>query len=221
MTGTARDLALGHSVPFLDARRRNLDLHWHVSGEAGHARADDRFWRAAVALEVEGVPTRSLAPTDLLYHVLEHAHASNLDHLRWAADAMKVLQGAAVDWPRLTSLARERRTVLPMRAALGYLRGALGGPVPAEALGALDAVPVTWLDRLEYENWRAARRYTFGKVILRLWCWHRRSSTATGVRLALDFPGYLGRYYDVASSWRLPALAVQRGFRRIRTHGLF
>jgi hypothetical protein len=218
-SGTERDLALGHSIPFVDARRRNIDLHWHLSDEARHAGADDDFWRAAVPLVVEGVATRALAPADLLHHIVIHAHASNTAHLRWAADAVMVLRGGAVDWARVVRLARERRAILPVRTALAWLRGALDAPVPAEVLGELAAAPVAWIDHLEYAQQRSARKYTFSKVLLRLWCGHRRSTRAGGVALALGFPGYLGRYYGVSSPWRLPALGVERGLRRIRTHG--
>jgi hypothetical protein len=220
MTGSERELALGHSVPFVDARGRNLDLHWHISGEARQPGADEPFWRAAVPLAVEGVATRALAPTDLLYHVIEHAHASNNAHLRWAADAVTVLRGGGIDWARLIAHARARRMVLAVRAALGWLRDALGAGVPDAPIAELEAAPIAWVDRLEYHGRLSANPYSFGRILVRLWCQHRRASPARGLGLAAGFPGYLGAYYDVDSPWRLPALGLRRGLRRIRSHGL-
>jgi hypothetical protein len=219
-TAPAHALARDHSIPFVDRRRRNIDLHWHVAGDACHARADDEMWRAARPLTVEGVATRCLGPTELLYHIVVHAHDSNTAHLRWAADAMKVLAADGIDWDRLVGLARARHTVLPVRLALGYLAGSLDAAVPDAVLRALAQAPIGWLDRTEHRHQLEGNKYTFAKVLLRHWCRHRRSTAATGAALAAGFPAYLARYYGVESVWRLPRLGVVRGLRRIRDRGL-
>jgi hypothetical protein len=82
------------------------------------------------------------------------------------------------------------------------------------------AAPIAWIDRLEDDGRPSANPYSFGRILLRPWCQHRRASPARGIELAAGFPGYLGTYDDVATPWRLPALGLRRGLRRIRGHGL-
>jgi hypothetical protein len=218
--GVERAVARDHSLPFVDARQRNIDLHWCVAGDATHDGADDELWRAAQPFTVGAATTRTLAPADLLYHIVVHAHASETAHLRWAADATKVLQAGPIDWPRLVALAHRRRMVLPVRAALDYLARALDAPVPPEVRAELAAAPVGWIDRVEYRHQLAIGHYPVAKVLVRLWCGHRRASAARGPALVQSFPAYLRRYYETGDTWRLAARAVGRGLRRMRRDGL-
>jgi hypothetical protein len=202
-----------HSCGFKNAAGRAIDLHWFASGEARRPGADDDLWRRSVPLLVDGVPTRALAPTDLLYHVLAHAHASVDPHLRWMADAMTLLR-AGVDWDALVALARARRFARPVADALARLSADLGADVPLPVVAHLAAEPLGWIDRLELRQRRD--RYAVGDVLLRLWSWHRRSAPEEGPALLASFPRFLCSYYDVASAWQLPSLGVSRAWRRLR-----
>lgn len=218
-------LANRHSAGFSDTNGRSFDLHWYVSADALVDDADAPFWAASVPMRLSGVATRALCATDFLHHALAHAAWSGTPHLRWAADAMAVMNGpgaSPIDWSRLVEHAVRRRMVLPLRRSLAWLRHELAAPVPEAVLAELAEVEVGRLARweIDYANRLPPRPNAASKILMRLWFAHQRSSPRTGVALALDFPAYLARYFGVASPWELPAHTVRRAIERVRKDGL-
>jgi hypothetical protein len=183
-----------HAAGHRDAHGHGIDLHWYAALDARWPGADAAFWEAAVPVRFEWIETRALAPTDLLYTVLAHGYGSFAPHLRWAADAATLVRDAAIDWPRLVRLAETRRLVRAVHAQLAWLRARLGVAVPDEVMAQLASSAVPWIDRLEHAHWTSARPFTPEKVLLRLWCWYRRTTDARGLALALGFPGWLRSY---------------------------
>jgi hypothetical protein len=212
--------ALRHSLNFVHGNGGKLDLHWYVSAEARHPGDDEELWRAAVPLLLEGTPTRALDATHQLFHVLAHAYASAARHLRWIADARVLLTGASIDWTRFMALARTRRLVLPVAAALAWLRENLHAPVPASVLAALAGSRIAVVDRLEHASHTAQRPYTAAKILLRMWCDHRRSSALAGPALVGAFPDYLKVYYGVGTRRRLVSTGLRRALGRVRRSGI-
>lgn len=208
-----------HGCSFQDPRGRSLDLHWFATADARVPGADDALWRRAVPVDLEGTPTRALAPTELLYTVIAHSFASHAAHARWVADAVTIVRGSAIDWPHLVALACSRRMVLPIAHGLRAL-AELGAPVPAATRDALQRQRVTAIDRLEYEHRVSDNPLTASKVMLRMWTTHRRSTQAQGLALALAFPRFVARYYQLpGASAALPHLA-KRAVKRVREVGL-
>ena len=211
-------IAANNSVGFEDAKGRQIDLHWYVTREARTRGVDDALWAAAVPVELEGVPTLALGPTDLLYNVLAHGYMTFAEHIRWAVDVAVVVRGGHVDWERLTRLAIERRFVLQTHALLSWTRDVLAVPVPESVLERLAKAKVPLIDRLEYAHARAEDRYTLDKVILRHWCWYRRATEARGLGLVAGFPRYLARHFGAAELRDLPGILRDRGIRRWKRH---
>lgn len=212
--------SLRHSLNLADGRGGRIDLHWYASAEARRPGDDDELWRTAVPVQIEGVRSRALDPTFQLYHVCAHAYLSEARHVRWLADAYVLsTSSAAIDWPRLIACARARRFVLPLTAALHELRHILDVSIPRSALAALTATRIALVDRLEHTHRTSARRYAAGKILLRMWCDHRRSSPVKGAACVAAFPDYLMRYYRVRTPRRLLTVAVTRTLRRIRESG--
>lgn len=175
------------------------------------------LWGHAVAVDLEGTPTRALAPAELLYTVIAHSVASHAAHARRVADAMTVVRGGG-GWPRLIALACARRMVLPIAHGLRTL-AELGAPVPAAMLDALQRQRVPTIDRLEYEHRVSENPVTASKVMLAMWTAHRRSSEAQGLGLALAFPRYWAGYYQLpGAAAALPHL-VKRAVKRAREIG--
>src|SRR5690606_12069977 len=110
---------------------------WYATAEARWPGVDDALWRAAVPVELDGVATLALAPTDLLYNVLSHGFTSFAEHIRWAADAAMIIRGGGIDWERFVALAIARRFVLPVSMQLRWLVTELALDIPAEAMDAL------------------------------------------------------------------------------------
>jgi hypothetical protein len=126
---------------------RNLDLHRYALGQLSR---DDAFWAASVELEVMGVPTRALCPTDQLLHVIAHgARWQPVAPLRWLADAVMIERSAdgGLDWDRFVAEATRRRVTARLAAALDHLVAAVGFPVPEDIVAALRRAPKSVLER--------------------------------------------------------------------------
>jgi hypothetical protein len=141
------------SVDLVRADHTRLDLHWHVLPDACDPGDDDVFWAQATPFEFKGVPTKSLARTDMLLHVLVHgAKWTGTRSLLWTMDAYRLIgdDPAAIDWRRLVTQAQRHATVLPVLHGLECLSDDLGVEVPEPALRELRGSATSVLDRLDY-----------------------------------------------------------------------
>ena len=148
---TTRDFkVLLHAANFSRPDSAGIDLHWHVLDECGDDQADADFWHHAVPVEVGGVKSSALSPTDQLLHLCVHGVAHN-GAPRWVADAMVLLKKwqAEIDWDRLLSQARRRRLTLVLREALLYLRDRYKAEVPSVFLRSVELEPASAVERLE------------------------------------------------------------------------
>lgn len=128
-----------------------LDLHRHMMYFDTRRDADVEFWKGAISFEFEGIATHALHPSDQLLHLCVHGSVWNpVSPIRWAADSMMVLRNAEIDWDRFMEQAKQRDLVLAARSEIEYLKTALGAPVPDEAMTALNRLPVSNFDRLQY-----------------------------------------------------------------------
>jgi hypothetical protein len=210
-----RDIRLTHSAVFDDAHGHAVDLHWHVFAESCRPRDDDAFWAHAVALQVDGVHTRALAPADQLLHVCVHGEKWALvPGIRWVADAVVVLRSGEVDWRRLVQQATRHRFVLRLRRQLAYLRAAVAAPVPDDVMAALsDAVP-SRLERVEQAL--GVRERLSSSSLLAHWFTHARSAPLGLVGSSLSFPRYLLAIWHLDGAGALLGAAMTRVVRRLR-----
>lgn len=141
-----------HSVAVHRPGVLEIDLHYFALDECRWPGADDGFWGRSQERRVLGVPARTLAPTDMLLHLLGHGYRVHAGTPRWAADATALLldQGGSVDWALLLEEARRRRMVLPLATTLRFLREEVGAPVPEEPLARLDQAPVAAWETFDY-----------------------------------------------------------------------
>ncbi|MGE0719804.1 MAG: nucleotidyltransferase family protein [Alphaproteobacteria bacterium] len=138
---TAAYIQLRHGASVMDDRRLEIDLHWRIGDVwATGADPDAPFWETARAIDLHGARALSLAPTELLYHVVVHGLSWNADpSVRWISDSLDLLGAEAtpVDWPRLVALARHYRQRATVRVGLAYLRHRFAAAVPEAVLAAL------------------------------------------------------------------------------------
>ena len=138
-----------HGTAWVDGTGNEVDLHWYSLWLSS---PDAEFWRGAVPVEVDGVSSRSLCPTDHLLHVCAHGASWHPQvALRWVTDAATVIRSSSIDWDRLVSQARSREVTITLADALAYLRSAFGEQVPPEVVADLRAAPTSL-------STRAARR---------------------------------------------------------------
>ncbi len=199
-----------HAAPFDDDRGFKLDLHWHALKEDCTAIADEQLRADAEAVWFEGVKTLAPAATEQLLHTCVHGVRWDPEPpLRWVADAAMLVNGGAINWERLVTVARRRRLALPLGAALAYAVGLLGLSVPGAVLAELAATPAAVWERrelrLQTQPLTELRR-------LRLhWYRHRRQrGGGGGLGAVASFPRYLRLFWGLRSLREVPRyLAVE------------
>jgi putative nucleotidyltransferase-like protein len=178
-----------HGTAWVDGSGNEVDLHWYSLWLSS---PDAEFWEGAVPIEVDGVRSRSLCPTDHLLHVCAHGASWHPEvALRWVTDAATVIRSTpSIDWERLVAQARRRELTITLGDALGYLRSAFGVQIPAEVLEELHATPTTL-------STRAARRAltrppTMVGVLSSHWDRYRRIKRLDpGAAAPSSFPAHL------------------------------
>jgi hypothetical protein len=227
LEGSDDFLTFRHAHAFRNADNQSLDLHRHLLGQCCWDGADDVFWDKAITVELQGVKTLALTPTDQLIHVCLHGlQWQSISPLRWVPDAMVVLQAAQtaqephlrMDWQRLEKIAASHRVQLPLRDGLIFLRDQLNADIPSETIEALGRIKSTRAELLEYS---ASQRppHSFGPY-LKLWLRYRsflRWEHKSGKFSALvGFPRYLQHTWELEHSWQVPIAAGQKSLRQLR-----
>jgi hypothetical protein len=211
-----RLLATRHSLAFRDPGGQEVDLHRGMLWRAG---LDEEFWRGSIEAEVAGARVRILSPADQLLHVCAHGAAWNPVHpVRWAADAVKVLEtaGEGLDWGRLIAMAERGRLSLPLRDALSCLATELDAPVPADAIGELRAIPVSGSERRAHEATAQAPSSRRSTAML-WWFWerHRAESRSEGRRpTPVGLVRHLQGFWGLERASLVPGHAARRLLRR-------
>lgn len=182
--------------------------------------ADKEFWEGAVKFSLGDVSTYALNPTDQLLHVCAHgARWESPPALQWAADAIMIMRSAEseIDWHRLVRQVGKHRLVLPLRDTLTYLRDVLDAPIPSLVLQSLQVMPITELERLEYEarTSPSPARGPWGEL---RFMYRRYSLLMHAAALPPRLAGF-PRFYMVTCGlehlWQLPLFAVRRTAHRI------
>ncbi len=211
-------ISVSYSHGFRNGKGQEIDLHWHLLSQSREKDADTDFWDGAITLDINGVATRTLSPSDQLLHVCLHGARWNyIPPIRWIADAMTVLNTSSeIDWDRVIAQARKRWLILPLMDSLNYLRHAVDAPVPLDTLRNIQEIPVHRIERIEYTiNLRRPTRWT---AMLDLWCQHSRlMKNSNLIRRLLRFPVFLECIWGI-SLWKLPFFGLSRviGWRKTR-----
>lgn len=205
-----------HALSMEHESGRQLDLHWHVLYDCCRRGADDDFWAASLPLEFHGTPVRALAPSDQFLHVCAHGVEWNeVAPIRWIADAITVLrQAPRLDWERIVRQTERRRMVPRVRDALRYLESRMEAPIPSEVLRALDSLPVTKAEMLEYQ--RIVRPHDLQKPLDAWRAVYQQYRRSAVTRNPIDFVKFLGHYWNVKHFWQFAQMAGRWGGLRIK-----
>jgi hypothetical protein len=227
LEGSDEFLTFRHAHAFRNADNQSLDLHRHLLGQCCWDGADDEFWDGAITVELQGMKTLALNPTDQLIHVCLHGlQWQSVSPLRWVPDAIMVLHAAEkaqephlrMDWQRLEKIAASHRMQLPLRDGLIFLRDHLNADIPNETITALGRMKSTRAELMEYS---ASQRppHSFGPY-LKLWLRYRsflRWEHKSGKLAALvGFPRYLQHTWELEHGWQVPIAAGQKSLRQLR-----
>ena len=202
-------LPVYNSRAFIDTENHEIDLHWHVLQECLDANADADFWSGAMHARIGDVSTFILNPTDMLLHICVHGFRwTRVPPIRWVADAMVILNSAAggIDWARLIAQAKTRALVRVMREALSYLREQMNAPIPGETLRRLKGLPISRLERLDYQA-RTIPPRLFGVKVY--WVGYLRLARTSPLG-PFGLVEYLRRVWDLKHGWQVPLFALGR-----------
>ncbi len=212
-------LVFHHAFGLEDSKGNQIDLHRHALIHCMTEEADIDFWSSSEAVELDGIPCRTMNPADQLLHVLAHgAQRNRVSPLRWVADACWVLRRhPELDWRRLLEQTEKRQLAPPLRMTLNYLTGVMEAPVPADVIDRLRLMRVSHERRTFHElhNRPVNPVYCakwFGEEFRRF----RRGSGRTS--LLRDLVGY-GRVlqfrWSASSLWQLLFGILRRVLRRV------
>ena len=142
-------------------------------------------WSSSLPADIAGVPVRVPSPTHHLIYILTAAFQERTrGHLRWACDAMLLINGEiAIDWPAFSRLVQHSRLELPVATMLRYLTEHLDAPVPLDVLAAL-GTSRRWTNRPSVE---AALSGAVGGVTTFRDIWRARMHSKPGHRTLLRF----------------------------------
>ena len=168
------------------------DLHFSPFAESLSWEAVEPFWSAAIPLDIGGVTTLTLSPTDHLLHTLAHgARVNPISPIRWVADAMWLLRGPTpIAWERFVAQAASLRLTLVAARTLAYLRDRHGAMVPPSVWNAMRRRAGA-LESLEY---CVRRGLSPQRAEPLLWAWSRyvRDNRHLGLPALIGgFPFYL------------------------------
>jgi len=211
-----------HSTPFEDSGGRQVDLHWHLFWECFNASHDQDYWENAIPIEIGGVETLALNPTDQLLHTCWHgARWNEVPPIRWVADATAILAASAaeIDWPSLLKKAQRHRITLPVKDTLEYLKTKFNAPVPDSLLNSLSAVRISKMERENYEvTLNPLAPPTTAKILRLLYYDYRWLSSSTSSRFkSLVFAKHLQAKWDIDRLWHVPLYVSMRMVRRVLT----
>ncbi|HEX5034972.1 MAG TPA: nucleotidyltransferase family protein [bacterium] len=207
-----------HSTGFLNPEGDSMDLHWHVLNQCCDADDDIVFWEKARPLEVEGIPTHALCPTDQLFHACIHgARWNTVAPIRWVADAVGLIRTYPddIDWQRIVELSRRLSLVVPIRQTFLYLSERFGVPIPSSCLNDLKTLPDTPWQRREFLAETSSRRWLDEFPTL----WHRYHRTQHSKKHRFKpygFLRYLQNYCGLDHAWQVPVFLLKRFIPRAR-----
>ena len=213
-------IPIGHSTPFEDSGGRQVDLHWHLLWECFNANDDDDYWKNAIPVQIGGVPTLALSPTDQLLHTCWHgARWNEVPPIRWIADALAILGGSAeqIDWESLLKKAQKHRIVMPVKDSLEYLKKTFDAPVPDTVLKSLSAIPISKIERENYEvTLNPLAPPTTTKILRMLYYDYQWVSSSTNSRFkTVVFGRHLQAKWGINHLWHVPFFLSIRMLRRV------
>jgi hypothetical protein len=205
----------------LRKERGSIDLHWHVMSDSCDPDDDDDFWAESRELDLNGTPTRMLAPVDQLLHLIVHGSKwSEWRAVHWALDAYKVIEvfAAEIDWQRLLDQTQKRSVVLPVLVGLELLRRDLEVAVPEYVFAALRRMHVGVVERIEYRSQGAGDTLT-GVATRELSGYLKRTRRRSLAHRLRGWGWYLQAAWSVPHPSQLPLRVAQRLSNRLLQTG--
>ena len=218
-----------HGFGFINGNGLEIDLHWHVLKGSLDPNADVDFWESPGEINVSGIQTLALNPTDQLLHVCGDGERWDrvIPPIRWVADAMAVVNTsyADIDWDRLVEQVQKHRLRPSLSYTLRYLCERFDAPIPREVFDRLKRIPVTIMERIDYGHRMIRMESTYklpllASIRLHLSCYSRITDDLAFPNRLLGFPRYLQGVLRVKSVWLAPFYTIGKLVDKIRHDGV-
>lgn len=190
------------------------DIHRHATYEARYPAADKGFFAHGIPLEVAGVATLAMGPSDQLLHTLVHGLRWSIARSPiWIPDAAVVLRSGEVDLERVVARASALRLRCALAEGLNLVNRTLG-PIPEAATlaAALTARPIPRAERVEH-HFRVREPAGPLGALPHLWFAYRRSAPEGSAPWS-GFPRFLRASWGVTDD-RLSSVLARKFRRRI------
>lgn len=208
-----------HATSFKDNAGNELDLHWHILHEYAGKDLDEDFWKEPIFINLRGVSTYALNPTDQLFHVCVHGAQWNIiPSVRWVADAVKIigLSSSDIDWDRLGALAENHRLFLPLKETLTYLYEAFNMPIPHAVLERLNRWKLSRIERLQYQyRTLSFSEQLWGALPYDFFNFMYLNRDQGLIRRFLGLPKYFKYMWGLDYGWQVPLRFITNVIRRI------
>lgn len=200
----------------------DLDLHRTLNRELVVVGEPDaawnRLWRIPAARPLpSGRTVTTLAPAEALLHTIVHGTQwGGPVNLRWAADAVRLIAAADLDWDRVVHLSRTFGSAAVVHDGLRFVQETAGTTVPAPVLTDLGAVRTSPFERARTrafhqrpstDGWAGGLPQTVAVHLRRT-----RDQRFTGVLRTT--PGYLCDVWEVDRPRQLPRAMARRALHR-------
>lgn len=219
--------AVSHAATFEMPDRAKLDLHWQAFYNAAELHPlrllllrkppaqtalTAAQWSRARSGHIKGVPVLLQSFEDMLLHTMVHGARANAHRpFRWVLDAAAIIGTGQVDFGRFATIAAATPYAIHARIACRYLAERMDVAIPASAVAALDAVPVSGRKvRGYYADGRLRPPALLGSlpsIWYVYWKAHGRGGVAGRLR---DFPDYLRRQWALPPETGLARFAIAR-----------
>jgi len=212
------DLDLIHAYSFNNGKGQSIDLHWHSLDTDLTGLHTAGYWKRSFPSQLNEVPVRIMGLTDQLIHTCVHGIRWNrVPSIRWIADAVMLFEKSdtGIQWDLLVDLTEKLKVSIPMFQGLSYLRNEFNIKVPDFVLQALKSIPVSRMEKWEFQLSQKKRHPVFGiitynKKFFDYLKFHRKK---------FPFPGYL-RYlqtmWGVKYLWQVPFVGLSRIWKEIQ-----
>lgn len=202
-------------------KHSDVDLHWHLLRDFVLSNVDETFWESSIPIEINGIQTRTLDPTDQLYQTLAHGHRWNeVAPIRWIADATFILNATdtSILWDRIVQTAQRTRLTMRIRSALSYLSDTFALPIPKIVLDEMASISVDKAERMEYEAMihpASSRTGPVGAIEETYYRYKRFAWNSKHSGRRMSFLDYLKLWWNARHWIALPILFIKKMARRI------
>jgi hypothetical protein len=162
------------SLWFHQRKDKHLELRWALGTEPSSRAEYERTWSRTIPTSVLGEEAPALSFTEQLLATRQAGCWHPIQSARWVGDALTVLARgrSPLDWDRVIAFSQRSRTSLWAYSRWLYLKNQWSVPVPAHVLEAIDRVPKSVIDRVEYGVRRSripiSTDSVAGKALLRM-----------------------------------------------------